>query len=204
MALHEVQRLVRVLERRELHVGLVEDHATCRGSAATNASIASTGSGGGRGVVGVADDHDARGRGDLARPSRRGRARPSQSSGTLIARAPRHRRQVRVHRERGPGVHDLRARLEHRLGRRQQDLAGAVARRRRARRARPCGPRSAGAAGAGRVRIAVEPLSWRLHRLEHGGVRRPGRLVGGELHQLAVERVGRGRRIDRDPPAPCC
>ena len=111
------------------------------------------------------------------------------------------RRQVRVHRERRPGVDDLGARA--RASRRRppsrishEPLPTATMRRATRRSAR----RSAAAArDLLGVRVAVE----RLRRASGApsstsGERPPGRLVGGQLDELAAERVGLRRRVDRD------
>ena len=77
-------------------------------------------------VVRVADDHHPRGRGDLA-GHRLEVVLPGVVQGDRDRPGAGHGGQVRVDRERRPGVHHLRAGLEHRLGRREQQLAGAVA-----------------------------------------------------------------------------
>ena len=102
------------------------------------------------------------------------------------------RRQVRVHREGGPGVEDLGAGLAERLGGGEQDLAGAVA---------DGDPAGLGlvaigdaAAQQGRVGIGVAVHRARrlADRLDHLRVRREGRLVRGELGDPAGgDRLGR-------------
>ena len=153
--------------------------------------------GGGGRVVRVADDHDARGCGHLARHCLEVVLAGFVQRHRRGARAG-HRGELRVHRERRPGIDELGAWLEHRLGGGEQQLAGAVADR------DPAGGH-AGALGdalaqrrALRVGVAVERAELCLDRLEHLRVRLEGGLVRGELHELAVEGV-RGRRgVHRD------
>jgi hypothetical protein len=154
---------------------------------------------GGARVVRVAHDHDPGGGGDLARHRLEVVLagvvkRDGQRAGAG------HRGKVRVDRERGPGVYQLRPGFEHRLGGGEEQLARPVADRDPAsRHASPLG-QAAAQDGAFRVGVAVERAQVRLDRLEHLGVRREGRLVRGELHELAVEGVGGRRGVDRDIP----
>ena len=142
-------------------------------------------------VVGVADEDELGRRGHL------GRHRVEVVDVALGQRhadlaRPGQRRQVRVHREGGPGVEDLGAGLAERLGGGEQDLAGAVADR---------DPGGLGlvalgdaAAQQGRVgvRVAVHRPGGGGDRLDHLRVRREGRLVGGELGDPAGgDRLGR-------------
>ena len=125
--------------------------------------------------------------------------RPSSSSGTVDRRA-------RPSSPPGAGTSRTtatrtRSRRRARASPRRRP-AGSRRSRCRARCRTPaprCGRRSGWRSfEAARVRVAVEVAQLRLHRLQHGGVRRPRRLVGGELDQLAVELVGGRRRVDRD------
>ena len=135
-------------------------------------------------VVGVADEDELGRRGHLGRHRVEvvGLARVERHADLA---GPGQRRQVRVHRERGPGVEDLGARLAERLGGGEQDLAGAVA---------DGDPGGLGVVALGDaaaqqrrvwVRVAVHRPRRRGDRLDHLRVRRERRLVGGELGDAA-------------------
>ena len=84
----QLDRVLGVLQQRELDVGLVEDHGdVARDPRDERRDLGERQRRRGR-VVRVADDHEPRRAGDLRPPSRRGRGGASSSSGTSIARAP--------------------------------------------------------------------------------------------------------------------
>ena len=197
MTLEQVERVVRVLQRRELDVGLVEeDRDVARQLAHEGVDHVGRQRSGGR-VVGIVDDHDARSDSHLAchrlQVVLAGLAQRDRDRAGA-----RHRRHVRVDRERGPRIDDLGAGLEHRVGGREQQLAGAVADRDPARRHAGALREALAQRRLRRVGIAVEAAQAALDRLEHLRVRGKRRLVRGELHELALELIGRGRRVDRD------
>ncbi len=187
------RRRVGVVVGLELDVGLVEDHRHVRRDPlAEGGDLGRRDVGRGR-VVRVADDQQ------LGRRRHLGRHRVEVVD---VARGQRHadlsgagqRRQVRIHREGRPGVDDLGAGLAERLGGGEEDLAGAVGDGDPARLglvALGQAPAQQGRVGVG---IAVHRRRRPLDRLDHLRVRREGRLVGGELGDVA-----RGDRLGRLP-----
>jgi hypothetical protein len=111
---------------RELAVGLVEDHRAVAGDALQERLDLIQGQGGRGGVVGVADDHQSRGDGELG-------GHRLQVVAVLGIQRDLHRpgaavgRQLRVDRERRPGVEHLGAGLQQHLTGAEQDLTRPVA-----------------------------------------------------------------------------
>ena len=203
-AAQQVERGVRVLDGLELDVGLVEDHEHVRRDALEQrADRVAREVRAGR-VVRVADQHQPRLLGD------RGRHR-IQVVDVPVGQRHRHLAgigrggQVRIHRERRPRVDDLAPRLEQRLGRGEQDLAGAVAHRDARDRVlvavRERAPQGAGAgigiavhlAGgpADRLHDALDGRERRLVRRQHRDARR---LPRGGLGAVGPGRVVRNAR----------
>ena len=88
VALEQLDRGVGVLEQVELAVGLVDDHAHVRRDLGEEVGDARQRQRGARGVVRVADDHQARRDRDLRAASPRRSWRSAPSSATVTARAP--------------------------------------------------------------------------------------------------------------------
>ena len=181
----QVDRRVGIVVRLELDVGLVEDHRHPR-----RHLLEEGGDRGGRvmrpgRVVRVADDQQL---------GRRGHLGGHRVEVVDVALAERHadltgagqRRQVGVDRERGPGVDDLRPGLAERLGGGKQDLAGPVADRDPAGLGLVALGESLAQEGRVGVRVAVHRPGGALDRLDDLRVRRKGRLVGGQLGDLAA------------------
>ena len=197
MAANEVERLVRVLHHGELDVRLVEDHGDVARQVRHECADVLHGERRRGRVVRVADEDDPRGVRDLARHRLQVvPAGPVERHGDRAGA--RHRREVRVDRERRPRVDDLGAWLEHRLGRREQDLARPVADRDSLRREVAALGEPAAQHRRGRVRVAVEVRQLLRHGRAHGVVRPPRRLVRGQHRQVAVVAVALGRRVHRD------
>jgi hypothetical protein len=179
-AAEQVERRVGVVVGLELDVGLVEDDGDVTGNpVAEGGDLGRRQVGRGR-VVGVADDHQLGRGGDL------GGHRIEVVDLALGERypdlpRPGEGRQVRVHRERGPGEDDLGARLAERVGGGEQDLAGPVADRDPA----GLGLVALGQAAAQQRRVGVGVAVHRprglADRLDHLRVRWDRRLVRGEL-----------------------
>ena len=196
MGVEQVDGRVGVVERVELAVGLVDDHADVSGTRSTNAAMSASGSAVPVGLFGlqtitirVATVTSS------AMPSRSWRS-SSSSGDDDRARAGRGRH-VRVHRERRPRVDHLGAGLEQRRAGGQQHVARAVAERdARAGDAVAVGER-APQAGAGRIGIAVRALGGLRGRRATWGSGANGDSL---LARWATrrERVAVGGRVDRD------
>ena len=108
--------------------------------------------------------------------------------------------EVRVDRERRPGVDELRAGLEQRLAGGEQDVAGAVADRDPVRGHAVAVRERLAQRRVGRIRVAVGAGQRGGGRLDDRRDRRVGRLVGGQHRHGPLERVAVGGRVDRDAP----
>ena len=149
-------------------------------------------------VVGVADHHEPRCNRNLAR--HRLQVVPVLGIERHLDR-PRAggRGQMRVDAERRPRVDDLRARLEQRLSRREQDVAGAVAKRDPVRPDPVAVGKRPAQRRVGGVGIPVRARDHALGCLDDLGQRREARLVGREHRDVGAQVVAGGDGIDRDP-----
>ena len=194
--LPQVDGVLRVVAGLEVDVGLVEDHdRVLRHPLEERADLRRRDVGSGR-VVRVADDDELGRRRDLGEHRVEVVDVPVGERNADLPRAGQ-RRQVRVHRERRPGVDDLGPRLAERLGGREQDLAGAVRDGDLSRVDLVLLGELAAQDLRVRVRVAIGLRRGPGHRLGHVGVRRVGRLVRGELRDLGdavlLARVRRGQ-----------
>jgi hypothetical protein len=197
VALEQIERRVGIVERVELAVGLVDDHADVARHTLDERGHGLGGQRGRRGVVGVADDDQARGRGDLLRHG---------IEVVLVAVVERHGdgggagggRQVRVDAERRPRVDQLGARLEQRLAGGEQDVARSVADRDALDRDLVSVTQGPAQARVGGVRVAVEAPEYARDGFDHRGHRRVGRLVGGQQRDVLRQGVRAGGRVDGD------
>ncbi len=109
-----------------------------------------------------------------------------------------------IDREGRPRVHELRARLQQRLARREQDVARAVADRDARGRHAVAVAELLAQQRVGWVGVAVERAQLPVDRLTHGEQRRVGRLVAGQAHERLLLGVAAGRGVDRDAPDALC